>query len=281
MTAALWVMMMALQANAPARLDKAKLGPADWETRSAIDMDRAFYFSGDNHTLAGTGEIERYIDPSYCAVPDTVTPTAGGGFTIQARRATTSERNQCHLKPRELYVSGLVSSQHLFSSTYGYWVMKARLPDAAASWPAFWLLPSTKTPQNGGAVPEIDILEEYAGVMHGTRDHPKREADREWTLDRTGFPISTIHLAGAKPLSGGETVHVDPQTWHTFGVLWEPTHLTFYVDDIRTWDIDLVISDPHYLVIDLAVDGRPYFNSGAYPASMDVAWVRHYPLAKD
>jgi beta-glucanase (GH16 family) len=241
-------------------------------------MDRAYYFAGDNHTLRG--ELERYIDPSYCAVPDTVTSNPEGGFSITARPATDSERDLCHLTPRERYVSGLVSSQHLFSSTYGYWVMRARLPTASASWPAFWLLPSVKTAENKGAAPEIDIMEEYAGVMQGTRDNPKTEAERVWTLDRTGFPISTLHLADSKAISGGETVHLAPETWHTFGVLWEPTHLTFYVDETRTWDVDIVISDPHYLIINLAVDGRTYRGPFDYPASMDVSWVRHYPLAK-
>jgi beta-glucanase (GH16 family) len=290
MSIALGLAIVALQANLPApsdlpaSLDGAKLGPLDWEARSAEGMARAYYFGGDNHTLPG--ELERYIDPSYCAVPDPVTADPEGGFTITAREATPSDRSLCHLKPRELYVSGMVTSQHLFSSTYGYWAIRARLPGAPASWPAFWLLPTAKTAENHGAVPEIDILEEYAGVMHVMRQNAKTEADRDWKTDRTGFPISTLHLADSKVVTGGKTVHVDQKAWHTYGVLWEPTHLSFYVDDVRTWDVDIVISDPHYMIIDLAVDGRPYSaspNEGAdgYPASMDVAWVRHYPLAKN
>jgi len=281
MNVALYAMTVALQTLIPVHLDSAKLGPPDWEAQSIDGMTRAYYFGGDNHTLSGaTGEVERYIDPSYCAVPDTVTSNPEGGFTITARPATPSDRELCHLKSRELYVSGLVSTQHLFSSTYGYWVMRARLPSASASWPAFWLLPTAKTAENRGAIPEIDILEEYAGVRQGVPDPTASTAQRAWTLDRTGFPISSLHLAGGKTLSGGQTVHIEPETWHTFGLLWEPTHLTFFVDEVRTWDVDIAISDPHYLIINLGVDGRNYLGPFDYPASMDVSWVRHYPLAK-
>jgi len=266
------------QVGAP--LPQSRLQGVDWSIRSPKGLDRAYYFGGDNHTLshgAGFDELERYIDPSYCAAPDPVRAKPGGGFTITVRVATPTERAACSLKGREQFISGLVTTQHSFSAAYGYWEVRASLPNATRTWPAVWLLPATGSGPGGGAAPEIDILEEYAGVGHGGA------LMHRWSYDRTGRPISAIHLYGVdKPLGCGETVSVKAGTWHTYGVLWEPTKLTFYIDEIATCVEAVSISDPHYLIINLAMDGRdltPGPTSPAqYPATLAVDWVLHRPL---
>jgi beta-glucanase (GH16 family) len=258
-------------------LPQGALQAVDYELTSAQGLDRAYYFLGDNHTLRGTGERERYIDPSYCAAPDPVQPTAGGGFTITVREPSDDERTACHLKAKESFVSGLVTTQHSFSSTYGYWSIRANLPGAMRTWPAFWLLPTAKTAANGGSVPEIDVFEEYAGILNQGGNPPSLN-------DRTGRPISTIHPLGGPAMSCGETpTYVAPGTWHTYGVLWEPTKMTFYVDEVETCEKDIAVSDPHYLLVNVAMDGRGYTpgptSPAEYPATMAVDWVRHQPLS--
>ncbi len=261
------------QVGAPLPLDK--LLPPDWSLDSPAGLDRAYYFGGDNHTLPG--ELERYIDPTYCDAADPVQPGPNGGFTITVRVATQAERAACRLTASERFVSGLLTTQHTFSAAYGYWEMSASLPAATRTWPAFWLLPTAKTATNKGSLPEIDVMEAYAGVRQG------QSGTKTWTQDRTGYPISTIHpLGGGPAMSCGQTVLVEPLTWHTYGVLWEPTQLTFYVDEIATCVETIAITDPHYLLIDLAMDGRDYAPGPTspedYPATMSVRWVRHRPL---
>jgi hypothetical protein len=277
-TALIWAMLLlpAAAAAAPgARLDQSRLQGVDWSITSPANLDRAYYFGGDNHTM--TGEIVRYIDPSYCAAPDPVRPTAGGGFTITVRVPTQAERTACRLKPNEQFVTGLLTTQHSFSATYGYWEVRANLPAATRTWPAFWMLPTEKTAANGGSAPEIDIMEEYAGVMHGGSPL------HGWSLDRTGRPVNTVHQIGGQILSCGQTsAYVQPGTWHTYGVLWEPTKLTFYLDGVETCETDTPVTDPHYLLINLQMDGRPYTpgptSPAIYPATLAVAWARHRPL---
>jgi beta-glucanase (GH16 family) len=273
--AALFVVVTPADAQVGAALPVDKLLPPDFSLDSPAGLDRAYYFGGDNHTLPG--ELERYIDPTYCDAPDPVQPASSGGLTITVRAASDAERAACRLKASERFVSGLLTTRHTFSATYGYWEMSASLPAATRTWPAFWLLPTAKTAVNKGALPEIDIMEEYAGVRQG------KSGRKTWTQDRTGYPISTIHPLGAGgAMSCGQTVLVQPGTWHTYGVLWEPTQLTFYVDEIATCVETIAISDPHYLLIDLAMDGRDYApgpdSPEDYPATMSVRWVRHRPL---
>lgn len=55
---------------------------------------------------------------------------------------------------RVRYYSGMLSTRASWAQTYGYFEMRARLPEGQGHWPAFWL-----TPAVNGWPPEIDIFE--------------------------------------------------------------------------------------------------------------------------
>lgn len=52
------------------------------------------------------------------------------------------------------YYSGSLSTRSSWAQTYGYFEMRARLPEGKGHWPAFWLVPAVD-----GWPPEIDIFE--------------------------------------------------------------------------------------------------------------------------
>ncbi|MDH5453581.1 MAG: family 16 glycosylhydrolase [Paracoccaceae bacterium] len=52
------------------------------------------------------------------------------------------------------YFTGMLSTRASWAQTYGYFEMRARLPEGRGHWPAFWL-----TPAVNGWPPEIDIFE--------------------------------------------------------------------------------------------------------------------------
>jgi beta-glucanase (GH16 family) len=126
------------------------------------------------------------------------------------------------------YRSAMITTFSSFRFTYGYVQMVAKLPLGDEFWPALWMLPV-----NGLALPEIDIVEKAspdprnAGVFY----HPV-----------SGKPQGYVVPTG--DLSVG---------WHTFGLNWEPSLLTWFIDGQPVLTVTTNVPDqPMYLLDTLA-----------------------------
>ncbi|MBV9627864.1 MAG: Hint domain-containing protein [Xanthobacteraceae bacterium] len=129
------------------------------------------------------------------------------------------------------WASGLISTQYSFAQQYGYFEMRAMLPADTGVWPAFWTLPT-----NGAWPPELDIFEAYGDSSL-------------WQTVHTG-------------IYGGDSYQ---QTWsyqptmttgyHTYGVMWDAQHITFYFDGNVTGQQATPpdMHTPMYLLADLAM----------------------------
>lgn len=133
-----------------------------------------------------------------------------------------------------------VNTNRRFSFRYGYIEAKLLIPPCSGCWPAFWLLPSAdKWP------PEIDVVEFFNTAkykvpwasLHWPARGPSRQEYRH-------APVNSDHL--------GEYVG----DWHTFGALWTPHQVRFYLDgrpgplyDRPSWIPD----ERMYPIIQLAV----------------------------
>ena len=148
------------------------------------------------------------------------------------------------------YASGLVTTFSSFNFTYGYVQVVARIPGGTGTWPALWLLP-----ENGSWPPEIDIMENYgtSTLMEATL-HWGAAAGQEAYRDVTS----------PSDLTSG---------WHTYGLLWEPGSLTWYLDGqvVYTFTGSEVPSQPMYFLANLAIDGP-----AAPSSSFDIQSVQIY-----
>ncbi|MCK8783309.1 family 16 glycosylhydrolase [Roseomonas sp. NAR14] len=196
-------------------------------------------------TLSDNNEQEYYSDASVGFDPFSV---RDGVLTITGQPGS----NALGLP----YVSGMINSQKSFAQTYGYFEMRAELPAGKGLWPAFWLLP-----QDGSWPPEIDIFE-----MIGTD------------------PSTLYFSAGTKTGTGTSVAAHTPDTsdgFHTFGVLWAPDDLTYYVDGNVVAQI-ATPADMHkamYIVVNLAIGGNwPGSPDGTteFPAEMNIDYIRAY-----
>jgi beta-glucanase (GH16 family) len=163
--------------------------------------------------------------------------------------------------------AGMISTDGLFSTRYGYFECRAQLTRLPGLWPAFWLQSPTNTdnsiPERDGA--EIDIFEYFPHIRTDAVTH---------TLHYGGYG-ATHKKAG--PVWG----LLQPATtgFHTFGLAWEPEGYTTFVDGVKTYQGNILISHvPEYLVLSMEVNrlvAGP-LNKAALPDSLKVDYVRVY-----
>ena len=158
------------------------------------------------------------------------------------------------------YTSGIIASWDTFSTTYGYFEIRAKIPKGKALWPGFWLAPvSTRWP------PEIDAFEALG------QDPRVIAMTTHYTDPRTGKPAQ----------DQGHYIGPDfSQGYHTFGVLWTPDKIVWYVDGVERFHSETQIpSEPMYVIANLAVGGPSAGKPDAstpFPSEFDIDYIRVY-----
>jgi beta-glucanase (GH16 family) len=175
----------------------------------------------------------------------------------------------------EVFTSGRLMTQGLRSFQYGRIEARIRVPDGEAVFPAFWMVGNNRALVGWPACGEIDIMEyrgpeasSITGSTHGN--------------GFTGTMITnTYSLPGKAAFSAG---------FHTYGIIWSPGKLQFYVDDPSSiyatetpsslpagasWPFD---SQSFYIIVNLAIRrdwGDPQ-QTTTFPQEMLVDYVRVY-----
>ena len=200
-------------------------------------------------------EAEYYSDATTGTNPFAIT---NGVLSITAQRAADGQ-----LPNGTSFTSGVLETASSFSQQYGYFEVKAKMPTGGGVWPAFWLLPANQT-----ALPELDVVE---------------------TLGRDPNDVyMTSHTAqnGYRLTVSDSLAHIDTTQFHTYGVNWTPSTLTWYIDGVAvaTQATPPDMNQPMYLILDLAVGGSTSSFAGAADPSLNSAtmlvdYVRAYANA--
>jgi beta-glucanase (GH16 family) len=192
-------------------------------------------------TNYGTGEIEWYL-PAQDQV-------SGGVLHEVANETPTPGTTQAGATETYPYTSGMVTTFNSFSFTYGYVSVVAKLPGGAGTWPAIWMLA-----ENGLWPPEIDIMENYGS---------------------TNQIQTTVHWGAANTQAyANVTTSANLTTsYNTYGVLWTPTSLTWYLNGKAVFSYSGVgvPNTPMYLLANLAINGV-----GAATSSFNIQSVQIY-----
>jgi beta-glucanase (GH16 family) len=216
------------------------------------------YWWGDpsGNSLEGNGEEQWYIDTDYA-------PTAGlnpfsvsnGVLSISAEPATAE--TQALIGGYD-YTSGMLTSYETFSQTYGYFEIRADMPEQDGMWPAFWLLPA-----DGSWPPELDVIEMFGGDPNSLYMTAHSNATGQQTSDLTVGQV------------------LDTSGFHTYGVLWEADEITWYFDGmaIANTETPADMHDPMYMLVNLAVGGvagdvAPDFDGDV----MQIDYIKAYAL---
>lgn len=220
-----------------------------------------------SRSLWGNGEAQIYFDRDYLKLGIDPFLVADGALTIIARPLSPSAREAVFKQaaqfpglisagklPRVEYSSGAITTRDVFAQRYGYFETRAAWSAGKGLWPAFWLLPA-----NGGWPPEIDIVE-----AHG---------------DKPGIAYHTIHSGVVARAGVVGNVAGSQQDFHTYGALWAPGRIDFYVDGAKTGSAPETadMTKPMYLLANLAVGGNwPGYPDPdpAFRATMKIDYIR-------
>lgn len=218
---------------------------------------------------AGSLNADKWI-PHYPDTPFWNATTPGGhftntdepqgydlsGITFDADGMVFTMRQESTSVPELAYTSGMVCSYPSFNPLYGAFEARMKLSDTADAWPAFWMHPTDMD-----WPPEIDWMENFA---------------------QASFNLQTEHTFHyPRPTPGGlsGTTHNYAQdvgsAWHTFGGLWEPNRIRWYVDGVMVKDLTVATNKAMYLICNLAGQQG---STPTVPAVVHVDYIRAWAL---
>jgi beta-glucanase (GH16 family) len=231
----------------------------------AIDPETWFFATGDGSEAGlppGWGNFElQYYLPDNAQIED-------GILKITARL------EQIEGWP---YTSARLNTEDRFAFKYGRIEARIKLPAGQGLWPAFWMLPQDSPYGEWAAKGEIDIME--AVSLGGTGGNEI---------------LGTIHFGGEFPNNVFSSVYYTPgpdvtEDFHVYGLEWDEFEMRWYFDDVlyavqNNWSSTAApypapFDQPFHILLNVAVGGGlpGYdFSSAAFPATMEVDWVRVY-----
>src|SRR5690606_23001633 len=176
------------------------------------------------------------------------------------------------------YTSARLVSRGKADFLYGRFEVRAKVPRGVGTWPAVWMLPSQWEYGGWPASGEIDILEHVGYDQDVVHISVHTEAYN--------------HAIGTQTTATTKIEHATTE-FHTYRIDWTPAYIQGYVDDVqifnfqnegtgyKVWPFDKRF---HWL-INLAVGGNWGGQQGideeAFPAHMEVDYVRVYPLIEN
>lgn len=172
--------------------------------------------------------------------------------------------------------SGKVSTEGLAHWRYGWFEVRARVPEGQGLWPAIWLSPEESVYGRWPASGEIDVME-----VRGQQSDTARV--NLHYLGSDGRRAQWPHDVETAPGRGFA------DTFHVFGVRWEPERITWFVDGVEVHDVSgwsssvgpppAPFDQRFFLRLNLAIGGTfpgDPDDTTPWPAEYLIDWVRVY-----
>ena len=142
-----------------------------------------------------------------------------------------------------------------FTHGYGYYECRCRLQQKDGWWSAFWIqspiIGASLNPAESGV--EIDIMESFA---------PGKIAKHNVFTGGYGLDMKRSVV--------GDNPTIDETEFHRFGLLWDETGYTFYVDGKKDGKItDKLTSRPEFILISTEVSGYRFEDHSPVKAAFD------------
>ena len=199
----------------------------DFNTDGAPDATNWTYDLGTGNGGWGNGEVQTYTNSAENA------KVLDGSLIITAKADGSGG-----------YTSARLKSQGLRKFKYGRIEVKAKLPAAAGTWPAIWMLGSNYPTVGWPTCGEIDIMEQ--------------------TGDNKETTLGTLHwyntTASANASYGGSTAVADASSdFHLYTVEWSDTSIKIYLDDVSFFEMandrTLPFNADFFMILNIAMGG--------------------------
>jgi len=176
---------------------------------------------------------------------------------------------------QQTFLSGALSTHDTFAQKYGYFEARIKIPSHVGTFPAFWLYHKNRK-WEGTQRTEIDIMENLGHAP--------------WYIYNTLHYFSNVSATYPgdpnfiRPEPQGQIYSGTDysQQYHTYAVQWEPGHITWLIDGVKTSEVWhwATNNEALYLILNLAIGG----NWTNFPANAGglgrESWER-YPTDND
>ncbi|WP_462281313.1 glycoside hydrolase family 16 protein [Salinivirga cyanobacteriivorans] len=241
--------------NDPNYIDRLELVWQDDFNGEHLDKHSWTYATGDHGW--GNQELQNYTNGENTTIKD-------GKLTIHIRKIDNK-------KEPGSYTSSRIHTKDKKEFQYGRYEINAKLPAGKGIWAAIWMLGSNIDSVGWPACGEMDIME-YVGFEPNTVH-------------------STVHVpAGYAGNGDGSKIELESceEDFHTYGMLWTPSKLIFYVDslenvvhtyapspkNIENWPLN----QPAFLILNVAVGGTwgglQGVDNSIFPQTMEIDHVK-------
>ncbi len=164
-----------------------------------------------------------------------------------------------------------LDGSHYLGWHYGYFEVRMRWDTVIGAWPAIWMIPIQNITKPGEEMGELDIFEGQGitpNVFYGTIHDWKNNQD-----------VANNNCCNAAQMPNT----VDLSEFHTYGVLWIPGHVTWYLDNrplfsAATYPVFDEVQQKYFLILGSQEGANwTYGDKSGVSASkigMQVEWAR-------
>ncbi|NBY14919.1 MAG: glycosyl hydrolase family protein [Actinobacteria bacterium] len=146
-------------------------------------------------------------------------------LVITSNRLSGSNAPNCYYGKCE-WSSGKITSYGKVNFTYGYLEARIKNPAGGGTWPAFWMLGQDIAIRPWPVCGEIDIMEGEGNAPY-----------TNWGTAHWSTTTQGSHIQG--PNQNTTTLPVKlSDDYHTYGILWTPTSLTWYIDGVARYSLN-------------------------------------------
>ena len=172
------------------------------------------------------------------------------------------------------YSSGRINTKGKVELQYGYWEIRAKLPQGIGTWPAIWMLNSKIDSVGWPYCGEIDIME-----------HVGFDPSKVFFSIHNANLYGDVHGTSQQGVYESNTLET---SFHNYAIEWGDSFIRGYIDGILYFDYrknstsfnDWPYDNKFFLILNLAIGGAwggiQGIDNSIFPASFIIEYVRLY-----